>query len=317
MNSIKTKAKTFFVIILAVTMLFAAGCESSKISSNSNDAVAKIGNKVISKDLYNKKLTLIKKTIEDQYGDQIWSLDMGGKTYLQAVQEKVLDQMIDEEAVVKYMKDQNINIDDKEIQKQYEAYMEGMKNKKEAKEFLEQNGIDEAFIKNQMKMDLYMNKFHQKIIEELALTDKKLEEYYEKHKEKYTKDRAKASHILVEKEEEAKDILKKIKAGEDFEELAKKYSKDPGSAAQGGNLGVFPKGMMVPEFEKVAFSLKDGEVSEPVKTQFGYHIIKGMAITFEDVKEEIRMDMIQNAIVDKLKQIKEDLKIERFEENIK
>lgn len=304
-------------MIVAVTMLFIAGCESGKITSNQKDVVAKIGDKQISADVYNKRLILIKKTIEDQYGDQIWSLDMGGKTYLQAVQERVLDQMIDEEAVVKYMKEQNIQIDDKEIQEQYKAYMEGMEEQKEAKTFLEENGIDEAFIKSQMKTDLYMNKFQQKIIEELNLTDKKLEAYYEKHKETYTKDRAKASHILVEKEEEAKDLLKKIKAGEDFSELAKKYSKDPGSAAQGGNLGVFPKGMMVPEFEEVAFSLKSGEISQPVKTQFGYHIIKGMAITFEDVKEEIRMDMMQNAIVDKLDQIKSDLKIEKYAQNIK
>lgn len=83
-----------------------------------------------------------------------------------------------------------------------------------------------------------------------------------------------ARHILVEKEEEAKDIYASLKKGEDFAELAKELSKDTGSGANGGDLGWFGRGAMVPEFEKVAFSLEVGEISEPVQSQFGYHIIQ-------------------------------------------
>lgn len=83
-----------------------------------------------------------------------------------------------------------------------------------------------------------------------------------------------ARHILVEKEEEAKDIYESLKKGEDFAELAKELSKDTGSGANGGDLGWFGRGAMVPEFEKVAFSLEVGEISEPVQSQFGYHIIQ-------------------------------------------
>lgn len=83
-----------------------------------------------------------------------------------------------------------------------------------------------------------------------------------------------ARHILVEKEEEAKDIYERLKKGEDFAELAKELSKDTGSGANGGDLGWFGRGAMVPEFEKVAFSLEVGEISEPVQSQFGYHIIQ-------------------------------------------
>ncbi|MFC4322151.1 peptidylprolyl isomerase [Litchfieldia salsa] len=83
----------------------------------------------------------------------------------------------------------------------------------------------------------------------------------------------KASHILVEDEATAKEVLAKLEEGKTFEELAAEYSSD-GSAAQGGELGWFPKGQMVPEFEEAAFTLGKGEVSEPVKSQFGYHIIK-------------------------------------------
>jgi len=82
-----------------------------------------------------------------------------------------------------------------------------------------------------------------------------------------------ASHILVEREYEAEDILKKLYEGNSFESLAKAYSKCP-SGEEGGDLGSFGKGQMVASFEQAAFALKPGEVSKPVQTQFGYHIIK-------------------------------------------
>jgi parvulin-like peptidyl-prolyl isomerase len=82
-----------------------------------------------------------------------------------------------------------------------------------------------------------------------------------------------ASHILVEKQSQALKVAEELKAGGNFSELAKKYSTCP-SGKKGGDLGQFGRGQMVKEFEKVAFALKPGQVSDPVKTQFGYHIIK-------------------------------------------
>ena len=86
-------------------------------------------------------------------------------------------------------------------------------------------------------------------------------------------DQIRASHILVDQEYEAKDLIKKIEEGTSFEELAKKFSKCP-SSDEGGDLGRFGKGMMVPEFDKAVFALNPGELSAPVRTQFGYHLIK-------------------------------------------
>lgn len=83
----------------------------------------------------------------------------------------------------------------------------------------------------------------------------------------------KASHILVEKHSQALEIYEMVQSGENFEKLARQFSTDA-SKKRGGNLGEFGRGVMVREFEKAAFSLKVGEISSPVKTQFGYHIIK-------------------------------------------
>jgi len=87
----------------------------------------------------------------------------------------------------------------------------------------------------------------------------------------------KCSHILVEKQSEALVILEKIKSGEKFGKLAKEFSTDTGSGKKEGSLGYFTKGMMVKPFEEAAFKLQVGEISEPIKSEFGYHIIKRFA----------------------------------------
>jgi len=87
---------------------------------------------------------------------------------------------------------------------------------------------------------------------------------------------ARARHILVEQEYEAQDVLRKLRAGESFEELARVFSKCP-SSRQGGDLGVFDRGRMVEAFDEAVFQLKPSEISEPVRTRFGYHIIQRLA----------------------------------------
>jgi foldase protein PrsA len=87
----------------------------------------------------------------------------------------------------------------------------------------------------------------------------------------------KCSHILVEKQSQALEILERIKSGEKFGKLAKELSVDSGSAKRDGNLGYFGRGKMVKEFENSAFKLEIGQISEPVKTQYGYHLIKRLA----------------------------------------
>jgi len=119
-----------------------------------------------------------------------------------------------------------------------------------------------------------------------------------------------ARHILVESKDKAREIYEKIAHGSDFAQLAKEHSKDPGSKDQGGELGFFTRGQMVPQFEEAAFNLKKGEVSEPVESQFGWHIIKvddrrqRAAPAFEAVKERV----VAHLIHQKAQQIAADLR---------
>jgi peptidyl-prolyl cis-trans isomerase C len=140
----------------------------------------------------------------------------------------------------------------------------------------------------------------QKEIEtKVKVSDQDVKAYYEKNKEKFAPvAQIRASHILVKTEEEAKKILERLKKGEDFTQLAKKYSIDTVSAKNGGDLGFFSRGQMAPEFEAAASKLKPGEISDPIKTQFGYHIIKvtdkkmGQVVEFEKVKNLISQNLV-------------------------
>jgi peptidyl-prolyl cis-trans isomerase C len=128
-----------------------------------------------------------------------------------------------------------------------------------------------------------------------------------------------ARHILVEGEDDAKKIAARIKGGEDFAKVAKEVSKDPGSGAEGGDLGFFTKDRMVPEFAETAFAMKAGDISAPVKSQFGWHIIKleerrqKPLPPFAEVKDRIAQALAGKAQADFLQQLRAAAKIEKTE----
>lgn len=169
-------------------------------------------------------------------------------------------------------------------------------------ELLHSEAIEKGYDKEQefltvfenMKSSLVKQYAMNKLLTSITVSDEYVKEYYEKHKDMYSQpEAARASHILVSTEEEANEILAEINNGLDFAEAAQKYSSCPSKSA-GGDLGEFTKGRMVPEFEKATFEMNVGEISEPVKTQFGYHIIKLVdkkepkKLSFEEVKDQVK-----------------------------
>ena len=163
-----------------------------------------------------------------------------------------------------------------------------------------------------------------KVIDGLTVSDDEARKFYDDNPAMFVQpERIRARHILVSDDVSVAKVVYELKAGTSFDELAKKYSLDPGSAANGGDLGEFPRGVMVPEFEKAAFELKaPGDVSEPVKTQFGWHIIKleeripESAMPFEQVKariiQELREHKTQDVLQDRAKELEKVYKVERF-----
>src|ERR1700736_2036301 len=152
-----------------------------------------------------------------------------------------------------------------------------------------------------------------------ATTEDAMKKVYEKAaKQIEGEQEVHARHILVESEDDAKAIAADLKKGADFAELAKKKSKDPG-ASDGGDLGFFTKDQMVPEFSTVAFALEPGKISDPVKSQFGWHIIKveekrnRKAPDFEQVKSQIETYVTRKAQADYVTKLREAAKVERMD----
>jgi peptidyl-prolyl cis-trans isomerase C len=152
-----------------------------------------------------------------------------------------------------------------------------------------------------------------------ALTDEALKQTYDEAvKSMSGQEEVRARHILVEGEDEAKAILEQLKGGADFAKLAKEKSKDPG-AAEGGDLGYFTKDQMVPEFADVAFKMYPGQLSNPVKTQFGWHVIKvedkriKQPPEFEKVKDQIEAYLARKAQSDFITKLRQSAKVERFD----
>lgn len=140
-----------------------------------------------------------------------------------------------------------------------------------------------------------------------TITDEMVKAQYDQNPALYSTTQIRASHILVKDEKEAKDILAQLRANpEKFADLAREKSADTTSAKKGGDLGTFGQGRMVPDFERVAFTLKQGEISDVVKTQYGYHIItvterkEGEAKPFDQVKEQIRATMRNKGLQDQV-----------------
>ena len=152
-----------------------------------------------------------------------------------------------------------------------------------------------------------------------ALTDEALKQTYDEAvKSMSGQEEVRARHILVEGEDEAKAILEQLKGGADFAKLAKEKSKDPG-AAEGGDLGYFTKDQMVPEFADVAFKMYPGQLSNPVKTQFGWHVIKvedkriKQPPEFEKVKDQIEAYLARKAQSDFITKLRQSAKVERLD----
>src|SRR5438128_12379487 len=172
-----------------------------------------------------------------------------------------------------------------------------------------------AFTRNRLLMDSLLASEGK-----AATTDEAMKKVYEEASKQITgEEEVHARHILVESEDDAKAVAEELKKGADFAELAKKKSKDPG-ASDGGDLGFFTKDQMVPEFSAAAFALEPGKISDPVKSQFGWHIIKveekrnRKAPEFEQVKGQIETYVTRKAQADYVTKLREAAKVERMDQ---
>lgn len=225
-----------------------------------------------------------------------------------AIGVQVVENMLLQKAI-----EHEYKVDDKElkeeIKKQKDMYGDNFDL------YLQQNGITEKFFEKNVKSQL----LQKKLVDSLKVSDEDIKAGVER-----AKTEVHARHILVDDEKTAKEVIQKLKDGGDFEKLAKEYSTEPVAQKTGGDLGWFGQGKMVQPFEDAVYKLKKGEISEPVKSDFGYHVIELLDTrkaetdkTDDEIKAEVENNLKSVAFEARLKELVKDADIDIKDEEFK
>lgn len=299
--SIGKKITKLIIGMLTMTMLFTA-CSST--SSLSEGVVATVNGSEISEEEYNQLLNYYLTIVQDTYDltDDLLNQDQGsGMTLLDNFKTDILDNLILSEIIAEKAAENNVTVDEDEFDEAYErSHLIPMEEDESYREIIKQNEIEDEFIKRQIKSDLLGYKYADFYIENLDISDEAAQAFYDENIEMFDQgEQIKAKHILLEEEATALEVIEKLQAGEDFADLAGEYSIEPNADQSGGDLGYFGRGRMVAEFEEAAFALEIGEISQPVESEFGYHVItvediqEAQTASFEEAKEVIKSTLKQ------------------------
>jgi foldase protein PrsA len=293
---VKKTALLLVVMILSISVVL-NGCGFIKKNPQADAAtvVATIGEEKISKAQFNQMFDIFKVQYEQQYGADIWNKDVDGRKYIDVMKEKVLDMLVDIKVQEQEAAKAGITATDDEINAEVEKARNYFDSEEKFNEFLTSQKMTMEYLKDSIRKDILVNKLKEKLTVNAAVTDEDVAAYYASNQSQFMS--IKASHILMKDEAKAKEVLEKAKSGENFNDLAVQYSEDPSAKENKGELGYFRKGDMVSEFETAAFALQTGQISNLVKTDFGYHIIKmedKKIDKLEDVAAELKNSLLSN-----------------------
>ncbi len=264
------KFKKSIAAIALASVLFVTGC-SAKNTEDASGVAIKVGDVEVSNAYFDKYVDFSNIMMKLQYGEAAMEQKFKGYSMSEIIKANAADLLTTEKLIEKHMADNGYVVDEAKVKEDLSTMMKNINSNEEVKKQFDEAGIDEAFFESQVKstqLNTALSEWLKSQVEGDATKKEAMENYYANEVVE-----VKARHILVQSEAQAKEVVGKLKKGEDFAELAKIYSGDTGSAENGGDLGYFGKGAMVPEFEEAAFTQAVGEIGEPVKSQFGYHII--------------------------------------------
>ena len=287
----------FTLPILLVAALLAGCGGSSTASLNTND-IAVVGSVHVNKTSYDALIAQAKRSFVSQ-GRKFPAQGTADFATVKGQAVTLLVQQAEREAKAGSLgikiTDKNVQARLVQIKKQYFGGSESRYKKQ-----LTAQGLTESQVKDDIKAQLIQEKIFKKVTGNVSVSDADLKKYYDEHQSQYgVPEQRDVAHILVKTKALADKLYKRIKAGEDFTTLAKKYSQDPGSKKVGGKLTI-SKGQTVGPFDQTAFLLETGHISHPIKTDFGYHIIKALGpvkpakvTPFSKVKATIKQTLLQ------------------------
>jgi peptidyl-prolyl cis-trans isomerase C len=208
---------------------------------------------------------------------------------------QIMPQLVEIEIAKAYAEEQGITVSEQDVNQEVETLKDQVAQQLPGQDIgreeafdqaLQQAGITEEQLRQQIREQLPIQKVQERVAGDAGPSQEEVEQFYEQNKAaQFTTPETRCTrHILFNKDqkEKAEEVKKQLENGGDFAELAKKYSQDPGSAEQGGDLGCIGRGETVPNFEEAVFNAEQGEIVGPVETEFGYHVIE-----VTDIQEEV------------------------------
>lgn len=235
------------------------------------------------------------------------------KTIDEAIKETALNSLVEMEVIKQDAEKKGIKVDEAKVNEAVESVKSQYGSEEEFNKALEEAGLTLNFFKEDIANSLLSNDYATKITEEVKPTEEEIKKYYDDNKDSFFK--AKAAHILVATKDEATKLKKELDKGADFAKLAKENSTDESNAASGGDLGEFTNGTMVEQFDSAVKVMKDGEISDPVQTDFGYHIIKlesKTPRTFEEAKSEVEQTVAEEKFTNYINDLQKAAKVKKY-----
>ena len=311
-----------FAALLAGLAVLAVGCGTSSDSGDvPSNSVAVVGDRTISKSEYDELVKYAKRSYDAQKRP---FPKVGTPEYAQ-IRDQAVRFLVQRAQFEVKADDLDVDVGDEAVDKRVSDYIKE-RHKGDKKKFqaeLKQQGLSEDQARDIIRANLVQEAIYNKVTADVKVNDKELRTHYATNTSQYgTPETRSVRHVLVEKKALADRLYNQLRQkGADWGAIAKRYSKDPGSKDKGGRYTA-TKGQVVPEFEKAVFTdLETNEVSKPVKTQYGFHIIqalapikKGSTTPFKQVKESIRQQLIQDkknkAMEDWVAEMRKDLEDE-------
>ena len=304
--TIKHTMKKIGVVCLAASVLL-TGC-------GKKDVAATVNGKDISIEDYEREYKMQAQQAMAQYGEDFLTQKTqdGKQTMGEMMRQNTLDNLVRFEIYKQDAESKGIKISDKDVDAEFDKMVKMYGGEEKLQAALKENNLTEEKMKEYTKTNLLMQQYQEKMMKEMEPKEEELKKYYDEHKDEFKT--AEASHILVKTKEEAEAIKKELDGGADFAKLAKEKSLDTGSAENGGSLGQFTPGQMVKEFDEKVFSMKPGEISDPVKTQFGYHIIKLEKISddYNSAKDAVKEAVIREKFKEYNDKLEKSAKVKRL-----
>jgi foldase protein PrsA len=266
--------RSLLILISLLALLAAAGCGGGS-GSVPNDAVAVVDGENVPRSQYDALITQAKKTFKTQKRD----FPKAGTAERKQLDQQAVAFLVQRVELAQAAEDMDIKITDADVNKQLEQikkqYFAG--DEKRYQKQLKQQGLTDAQVRNDVRANVISEKLFAEVTKDVKVSDADIQKYYDDNKAQYgTPESRDVRHILVKTKAQADKLYDQLKGGADFATLAKKFSRDPGSKDQGGKYTVV-KGQTVAPFEQTAFLLEKGQISRPVKTQYGYHIIEPLS----------------------------------------